>query len=330
MALSRVFEYPRLLDLLQGMRGRRIAIIGDLMLDRYLVGDSDRISPEAPVPVVAVRDRRDAPGGAGNVAANVLALGGHAMLIGVVGEDVDGDALRQTLQVHGIMQRGLLSVTDRRTTVKTRVLARGQQMLRIDEEDLQPLEAVIVEQLALLATDAIEEADVLVLEDYNKGVLAPPLIRLAIDAARSRGIPIVVDPKYHNFFEYAGATLFKPNRRELEHALGAGADLTDPATLQAAVERLGVEYLLLTLGAEGMLLVGATEPVQPIPSLAQEVFDISGAGDTVTAWAAAALAAGASMLEAALVANLAAGIEVGKAEVATVSPAEVAAGLPRS
>jgi rfaE bifunctional protein kinase chain/domain len=330
MAHSRVFEYPRLLDLLQGMRGRRIAIIGDLMLDRYLVGDSDRISPEAPVPVVAVRERRDAPGGAGNVAANVLALGGHAMLIGVIGEDVDGDALRQALQVHGIMQRGLVTVTDRRTTVKTRVLAHGQQMLRIDEEDLEPLEAGMVEQLALVATDAIEEADVLILEDYNKGVLAPPLIRLAIEVARSRGIPIVVDPKNHNFFDYTGATLFKPNRRELEHALGAGADLTDPATLHAAVERLGVEYLLLTLGAEGMLLVGATESIQPIPSQAQEVFDISGAGDTVTAWAAAALAAGASMLEAALLANLAAGIEVGKAEVATVSPAEVAAGLPRS
>jgi D-beta-D-heptose 7-phosphate kinase/D-beta-D-heptose 1-phosphate adenosyltransferase len=327
-ASSPTLERRRLLELLEGMRGRRIAIVGDLMLDRYLVGDSERISPEAPVPVVAVRDRRDAPGGAANVAANVVALGGEVMLLGVVGEDADGAALRRTLDAHRIMQRGLIPVASRRTTVKTRVLARGQQVVRIDEEDTSPLDAGVVEQLERLTAEAIQEADALVLEDYNKGVLAPTLIRLAIDAATARGIPIVVDPKYHHFFDYAGATLFKPNRRELEDALGSGADLTDPATLHGAVARLGVEYLLLTLGSEGMLLVALAEAIQPIPSHAHEVFDISGAGDTVTAWVAAAMAAGAPALEAALLANLAAGIEVGKAGVATVSPAEVVAGLP--
>jgi D-beta-D-heptose 7-phosphate kinase/D-beta-D-heptose 1-phosphate adenosyltransferase len=164
-----------------------------------------------------------------------------------------------------------------------------------------------------------------VLEDYNKGVLSPVLIRLAIDLARMRHLPIVVDPKYQHFFDYQGATLFKPNRRELADALGAGTDLARPEALRAAVARLGVEWLLLTLGAEGMRLVGREGASHSIPSRAREVFDVSGAGDTVTAWSASALAAGATALEAALVANLAASIEVGKAGVATVSPGEVLA-----
>jgi D-beta-D-heptose 7-phosphate kinase/D-beta-D-heptose 1-phosphate adenosyltransferase len=323
VTLSRV----QLEALLEGMRGRRIAIVGDVMLDRYLRGDSERISPEAPVPVVVVRERSDAPGGAANVAANVVALGGEAMLLGVVGDDADGIALRRTLEGHGIRQRGLLPLTGRPTTVKTRVIARGQQVVRIDEEDATPLDQGVVEQLGRLVLEAIQEADALVLEDYNKGVLTPSLIRPAIDAARARGIPIVVDPKYQNFFSFKGATLFKPNRRELADALGAAVDLNEPQALREAVTRTGVEYLLLTLGAEGMLLLGQDGSRHQIESRAREVFDVSGAGDTVTAWTAAALAGGTSMLDAAWVANLAAGIEVSKAGVATVAPAEVLAAL---
>lgn len=323
MTLSHV----QLEAILESMRGRRIAIVGDVMLDRYLRGDSERISPEAPVPVVVVRERSDAPGGAANVAANVVALGGEAMLLGVVGDDAEGAALRRSLEEHGIRQRGLLPIAGRPTTVKTRVIARGQQVVRIDEENAAPLDQGVVEQLGHLVLEAIHEADALVLEDYNKGVLTPSLIRPAIDAARARGIPIVVDPKYQNFFSFKGATLFKPNRRELADALGAAVDLAEPRALHEAVTRTGVDYLLLTLGAEGMLLVGEGGTRQQIASQAREVFDMSGAGDTVTAWAAAALAGGASMLDAAMVANLAAGIEVSKAGVATVAPAEVLAAL---
>ena len=320
-----VLARERLEQMLQQMRGRRIAVIGDVMLDRYLLGDTERISPEAPVPVVSVRAHRSAPGGAANVAASVVALAGRVALVGVVGSDLAGQALRAALAEVGIADDLLVTHPSRRTTVKTRVLARGQQVVRIDEEDVEPLDESGFSELTRVVEQAIGDADAIVIEDYNKGVLTPPLIRLAIDRARARGLPIVVDPKYHHFFEYRGATLFKPNRRELAEALGAATDLSRPEELERAVERLGVAHLLLTLGAEGMRLVGTRGESVRIPAEAREVFDISGAGDTVTAWAAAALAAGATVLEAAMLANLAAGIAVGKARVATVSPAEVLA-----
>jgi rfaE bifunctional protein kinase chain/domain len=309
------------------MRGRRIAVVGDVMLDRYLLGDIERISPEAPVPVVSVREHRSAPGGAANVAANVLALGGTVALVGVVGADPAGEALRGTLFESGIPAHLLLTDASRRTTVKTRIIARGQQVVRIDEEDLEPLDEPGLAELEPLVEQAIGDADALVLEDYNKGVLGRPVIHLAIERARSRRLPIVVDPKFQHFYDYRGATLFKPNRRELADALGPGMDLDRSEALQSARTRLGVDWLLLTLGAEGMQLVGPDGEPRSIPSRAREVFDVSGAGDTVTAWCAAALAAGASVPEAALVANVAASIEVGKAGVATVSPAELLAAL---
>jgi D-glycero-beta-D-manno-heptose-7-phosphate kinase len=315
----------RLTQLLQKMRDRRIAVIGDVMLDQYLIGDTERISPEAPVPVVLVRERRSAPGGAANVAANVVALGGRVALVGVVAADPAGQALRAALAALNISDSLLLTRRSRRTTVKTRVIARGQQVTRIDEEDVDPLDDGALSELGGLVERALADADAVVLEDYNKGVLSPSLIRLAIDRARARRLPVVVDPKFQHFFDYQGATLFKPNRRELADALGAGIDLAQPEALRSALARLGVEWMLMTLGAEGMQLVGREAAPRLIPSRAREVFDVSGAGDTVTAWSAAALAAGATVLEAAVIANLAASIEVGKAGVATVSPVEVLA-----
>src|SRR5262249_47227035 len=172
----------------------------------------------------------------------------------------------------------------------------------------------------------VPKAAALVLEDYNKGVLEPTVIRAAIDAAAAAGIPIVVDPKFRHFFEYQGVTVFKPNRREMEAALGAAVDLEhDPTALGSARERLGVGHLLLTMGAHGMVLVSERGATVQIPSRAREVFDVSGAGDTVTAWVATALAAGATVLEASYLGNYAAGVEVAKAGVATVVPAEVLA-----
>ncbi len=308
---------PRLTALLEQMRGRRVVVVGDAMLDRYLIGDTERISPEAPVPVVSVTERRLALGGAANVAANVAA---------VVGADRDGEALRGELGRLGIDDRFLLALPDRPTTTKTRVVARGQQVVRIDEEDAGELAAETAARLAALATEAIAQADAVLLEDYDKGVLHPTVIAATMQAAAARGLPTVVDPKFRSFFAYRGATVFKPNRRELGAAI-PGIDLSSARALVEAVGRLQVENLLLTLGAGGMVLVHRDAGVPPhlIESEAREVYDVSGAGDTVTAWVGTALAARATPIEAAEIANIAAGVEVAKRGVATVSPAEVLA-----
>ena len=322
----------------------RIAVVGDAMLDIYLRGDVDRVSPEAPVPVVRVRDRKDALGGAANVAQNVAALGARVELVAVVGRDDAGARLTQMLTALGGEPRGLVK-TSRPTTTKTRVLARSQQLLRVDEEvDSDCLDSE-VEALIAAVDRAVADADALVLEDYNKGVLVAPVIARAIAQARIKGIPVVVDPKYHNFFGYKGATVFKPNRRELEAALGAAVDLEHPDALPLVLERLGVQNLLLTLSEKGMALVQTADGgkqtadgrrrtadgarptadvrIDRIPTTAREVYDVVGAGDTVTAYLAAMLAAGATPLEAAVIANYAAGVEVGKLGAATVTPAEV-------
>ena len=319
------FTRDRLTQLLEKMRGRRIAVVGDVMLDRYLIGDTERLSPEAPVPVVTVHEHRSALGGAANVAANVAAIGATASLVGVVGDDQDGGALRRDMVAAHLDDRFMLTLAGRPTTSKTRVVARGQQVVRIDEEVDTLLSAPEAEKIGARVEEALADADALLLEDYNKGALTPAVIRAALGLARKRGLPTVVDPKFRQFFAYEGATVFKPNRRELEAAMGAAMDLKHRNAIPQALERLKVDNLLLTLGAEGMLLATKDRVVTHIPSIAREVYDVSGAGDTVTAWVGTALAAGATLHEAAHLASYAAGVEVGKSGVATVSPAEVLA-----
>ena len=313
--------------LLTRIAGQRIAVVGDIMLDRYLVGAAERLSPEAPVPVVSITERHEALGGAANVAANVAAFGGTALLVGLVGDDAAGSGLRSALSAAGLGEDGVLTVAARPTTVKTRILARGQQLLRVDEETDAPLEGAPLSELIRRVETAVGASDALVLEDYDKGVLVPALIRAAIVGATARKIPIVVDPKYRSFFEYSGATVFKPNRPELAAALGAAIDTAQLAALPALLQRLGAAHLLVTLGAEGMLLLGQSGEMTRIAAQSREVFDVSGAGDTVTAWLVAALAAGGSVLDAARLANLAAGVEVGKQGVAVVTPAELRAAI---
>jgi len=312
----------RLDHLLSAAARVRIAIVGDAMLDVYLRGDVERISPEAPVPVVRVRERRSALGGAANVAQNVVALGARAELVCVVGRDGGGAELRRMLGAIGADGRSVVDA-GRATTTKTRVLARVQQVVRVDEEEDADLAGDDADRLLAAARRAVDDADALVLEDYNKGVLVAGLIEEVIAHARRRGIPVVVDPKYRNFFAYRGATVFKPNRRELEAALGAAVDLDHPEALPAVLARLDVEQLLLTLGERGMVLAGRDGSLHRIAATAREVYDVVGAGDTVTAYLAAMLAAGASAREAAEVANLAAGVEVGKLGAASVSADEV-------
>jgi rfaE bifunctional protein kinase chain/domain len=315
----------RVLQLIQRMKSSRVAVIGDIMLDRYLIGDTDRLSPEAPVPVVTVAERHAALGGAANVAANVAALGARCLLVGVVGDDGDGATIRQELAVARLEDRFVLNVAGRPTTSKTRIIARGQQIVRIDDEVDSLVDGQDLTRLVGAARDALADADALLLEDYNKGALSPSVIVSVMEVAKRRGIPIVVDPKYRQFFEYQGATVFKPNRRELESALGAAVDLQNGNALPEVLARLKVDNLLVTLGSERMVLVTKDGNLTQIPSIARQIYDVSGAGDTVTAWLGTALAAGASVREAAQLANYAAGVEVGKPGVATVSPEEVLA-----
>jgi rfaE bifunctional protein kinase chain/domain len=311
--------------LLRKMAGARIVVLGDAMLDVYLAGEVDRISPEAPVPVVTVHGRRHALGGAANVAANVAAIGAEGRLVAVIGDDTRGDSLRAELAQARLADGYLTVAAARPTTSKTRVVARGQQMLRIDEEVEEPIPARTMEIVMGELERAMRDADALLIEDYNKGTLVPQVIERGLALAKKRGVPVVVDPKFKHFFAYRGATVFKPNRKELEQAMGAALDLAHPDALPGALGKLAVDNLLLTLGAEGMILVTKDGEITRIPTMAREVYDVSGAGDTVTAWVSAAAAGGATVLEAAYLANYAAGVEVAKAGVATVTPEEVLA-----
>ena len=312
----------RLLQLLDSARGKRIAVIGDAMLDVYLSGDVDRVSPEAPVPVVRVRERRHALGGAANVAQNVVAIGATCELVAAVGADAGADVLRVMLDDLGVGSTSLVTV-GRSTTQKTRIVARSQQLLRVDEEEDADLTGADMTKVLDSVRAAVADADAVVLEDYNKGVLVPPVIRAAIEVGVARNLPIVVDPKFKHFFEYRGATVFKPNRRELEAALGAAVDVDHPDAVPATLQRLGVEHILLTLGDRGMALFSSDGEMSRVPTVAREVYDVVGAGDTVTAYLAGILAAGGTMLEAAIIANIAAGIEVSKLGAVSVTAAEV-------
>jgi D-beta-D-heptose 7-phosphate kinase/D-beta-D-heptose 1-phosphate adenosyltransferase len=318
MALSRA----RLMELLEGARGKRIVVVGDAMLDVYLSGDVDRVSPEAPVPVVRVRERRHALGGAANVAQNVVAIGASCELVAAVGADRGAEILREMFAELAIGCASLVTV-GRGTTQKTRIVARSQQLLRVDEEDDSDLTGTDMARVLSAVRDAVADADAVVLEDYNKGVLVPQVIRAAIDLGIARNLPVIVDPKFRNFFEYRGASVFKPNRRELEAALGAAVDVDHPDAVPAVLQRLGVEHILLTLGDRGMALFSGGGEVVRVPTVAREVYDVVGAGDTVTAYLASIMAAGGSVREAAIVANLAAGIEVGKLGAVSVTAAEV-------
>lgn len=303
----------------------RVLVVGDLMLDRYIVGAVDRISPEAPVPVVRVVEERVGLGGAGNVAANVTALGARCDLVGHVGTDPEGDTLLAALREQGVGVAGVLRDASRPTSVKTRVLAKHQQVVRFDREVESDVEAGAEAAIAKRVSDALEECDAIVLQDYNKGVLTAAVIGDTLAHAHRRGIPAVADPKRRNFFAYGGATVFKPNARELADALGEVLHPGERGWMEAVRRRIGCEHLLVTLGDQGMALQRASGEHVRLPTLAHSVYDVSGAGDTVSAVLAVSLAAGADIREAAALANHAAAVEVTKAGVQTVSPREIEA-----
>ena len=323
----RHLDPARVDELLEGMRSVRALVVGDLMLDRYITGSVERVSPEAPVPVVRVESERSALGGAGNVSANVVSLGGSCAVVGCVGRDAEGEALLRALEACGVDGAGVARHSARPTTVKTRVLAQHQQVVRFDREADRPAEPDLGAELAERVTSASAACDVVIVQDYDKGVLVPAVIDAARRATTSRGVPWVVDPKRRSFFAYGGATVFKPNARELGDALGEAIQPDDEPWMEATRTRLGCEHLLVTLGDRGMALQSRDERLVRLGAVARDVYDVSGAGDTVTAAVALALAAGASMREAADLATYAAGVEVAKSGVQTVTPDEIRAHL---
>jgi rfaE bifunctional protein kinase chain/domain len=303
-----------LVQLVERFVGRRILVVGDLMLDEYLHGSVRRISPEAPVPVVEVRERRCLPGGAGNVAANLRALGSEVVLVGLVGADEPGRQLRQLLEEEQI-ECSLLVTAERPTTTKTRIIAGHQQVVRVDREVTSDSSGEELAALQAAVHTALPTVEAVILQDYDKGVLAEPLVAAILAEARARGVPVAVDPKRRRFFQFSGVTLFKPNLREAAEALGwlITSEAEEDAAGHELVRRLGCEHLLLTLGERGMALYRPGRPVARVPACTlREVYDVSGAGDTVISAATLALVAGADGHDAARLAAVAAGIKVGK------------------
>ncbi len=307
------------------MQDRRILIIGDVMLDRYIMGSVSRISPEAPVPVVNVSAEKLALGGAANVAANIKALGGVPLMLGIVGDDDTARIFRETLDSRGISSEYLIVDCDRPTTIKTRVVAHNQQVVRIDQEVNFDLSSRIEQDVLALSQKLISRADAVILEDYNKGLLSPPVIKGTIRYAREAGKTVTVDPKVKNFFDYRGAFLFKPNEKELLGAVGEAstAQMEDINFLRKVRKRIGCRNLLVTRGAKGMVLFGRGGVPFLIPTVAREVYDVSGAGDTVISVTTMALAVGAAIKEAAIIANYAAGVGVSRAGVAAITAEEI-------
>lgn len=329
-----MLSLERARELLDGMAGRRLLVAGDVMLDRYLHGQADRLSPEAPVPVVRVDEEREVPGGAGNVAWNVRALGARVVIGGVVGRDEAGRRLKQLLKRRGVGVEALVSSRAVRTTVKLRVIAERQQVVRADWETPLAADGPECRELAQRIGKQVASADGVILGDYNKGAVTRALMAGLVRAARDRGIPCGLDPKPHagRTFSARGITVVTPNRKEA--FLGAGLfdpgpaarPLEDRPLLKAAaalIRAWGAEHLMVTLGPHGMLLYERGQKPVHVPTRAREVFDVSGAGDTVIAACTLALAAGATFREAAELANYAAGVVVGKLGTATCSPAEL-------
>ncbi|HIJ88170.1 MAG TPA: D-glycero-beta-D-manno-heptose-7-phosphate kinase [Desulfuromonadales bacterium] len=303
----------------------RCLVIGDLMLDEYLWGRADRISPEAPVQVVDVIREELRLGGAGNVVHNLAAFGVQVSVCSVVGDDQNGRELLGQFSHQQIDVRAVFQDHERRTSRKTRVVAANQQIVRIDRESRDVLSGAFEQQLSTWIAAHAAEYNVIVLSDYNKGVLTPKVIAAAISSAALAGIPVLVDPKGTDFRRYAGATLLTPNRKEAEAA--SGVPITDAASLaQAAgviMDSTGLQHLLITRSEEGMSLFSRDGDIVHIPTVAREVFDVSGAGDTVLAALALGIASGFSMAESARLANVAAGIAVGKLGTSIVSPQEI-------
>jgi D-beta-D-heptose 7-phosphate kinase/D-beta-D-heptose 1-phosphate adenosyltransferase len=314
--------------------GKRVLVAGDVMLDRYWSGDVDRISPEAPVPIVRKVSAFGVPGGAANTACNVAALGARAILFGVTGQDDAGAELRGMLSKRGIDCTHLSIATGRPTTVKLRIVAHDQQIVRIDDEDTAPIDASLTDDVLQRAARMMPRVDAVLVSDYAKGFATAQVAGGIIAAAVRHGKPVVVDPKGSDFERYRGATVLKPNRSELAALTGLPTRHHEE-TMHAArqlVRLAGSTAIVVTEGKDGMTLLRPDAPEEHFPSFAREVYDVTGAGDTALATLAVALAAGASVGDAVWLANLAAGLAVGESGTVSISREKLAkaiAGLRR-
>jgi rfaE bifunctional protein kinase chain/domain len=311
-------------ELLRAMFGRRIFVLGDLMLDEFVWGRVTRISQEAPVPVVEIVEQSFRLGGAANVAANVRSLRGQPVLSGVVGRDAGGERMQKALAEQAITSRVVVH-RGRPTTVKTRIIASGQQVVRTDVEKSSDVTGQVERTLLDTVRDELPTCKALVVSDYQKGAVTASLLRKAVALGRRRGVPVLVDPKLRETRFYRGVTVVRPNQREAERASGIALQ-TERDLLEAGrrlLTLLGCRALVITRGARGLALFEQGRSPLMVPSVAREVFDLTGAGDSVTATMAVALAAGANLREAAILANCAAGVVVGKLGTAQASPEEV-------
>jgi D-beta-D-heptose 7-phosphate kinase/D-beta-D-heptose 1-phosphate adenosyltransferase len=320
--VAEVIAAPRATELLARMAGRRVVVIGDAMIDEWIWGDVSRISPEAPVPVVAVHEHTFTLGGAGNVVSNLHALGARIALVASVGDDAEGRRLHEMLDALGVDVRGVLTCSDRPTTRKTRVVARGQQVVRADWESTRPLEAADRTRIVACVHEAVRDADAVVLSDYAKGLLGRDVVEAALAA------PVVVaDPKPANVAIFSGVTCIAPNAAEAARA--SGVPIVDDASLaragRALLAMLDCRYVLITRGEHGMTLFGPGGERFDVPAVARTVFDVSGAGDTVVAVLTLAMAAAIPAAIATQLANFAAGAVVEKLGTATATPDEIVA-----
>ncbi|HET6973404.1 MAG TPA: D-glycero-beta-D-manno-heptose-7-phosphate kinase [Pyrinomonadaceae bacterium] len=310
-------------EIVRSFHDRNVLVLGDLMLDEFVWGDVTRISPEAPVPVVDVRRESMHLGGAANVLANLVALGARGSVAGVLGNDSAGERLRANLHEMQADQCLIFDMT-RPTTTKTRIIAHSQLVVRADRESRVPVPPKIEEMIISCLKEALKKADAFVVSDYDKGVVTPAILREILPLAYEQ-VPVLVDPKLRNFNSYRPATLVTPNHFEALR-MSATEDTSDDGSLHAAKvirEKLGCDAVLITRGDRGMMLLEADDRPVFVETAAREVYDVTGAGDTVIATLAAALASGATMLEAATLANHAAGIVVGKVGTATASAEEL-------
>lgn len=314
----------------------RVLVVGDVLLDEYRIGDVERVSPEAPVPVVRVRREALALGGAANVARNIVSLGAHASLVGVVGRDPEAEAVRSLASQVGIELGGIVESPDRPTSHKLRVVARSQQLVRLDRESVEPLSRVESHSIREAIAARLEGCDGVVLQDYDKGLFADGLGRFTIELARERGLRVAADPKT-DLRRFRGAALVKPNLDEALRFLGgpggSGPQLpADPPARRSLLEKLQHELgggeVVVTRGAAGMSGLGATRDFCEVPTRPLEVFDVQGAGDTSIASLALARLAGASLVEACIVANAAAAVVVEKVGTAAALPDELRERLP--
>jgi len=303
-------SFKKLNSLKNNFFGKRVAIIGDIMLDCYFWGGVSRVSPEAPVPVVEVDEEFFRFGGAMNVAYNILKLGGTPYPIGVIGNDNDGKIIRKLMKETGITDKGIVIDPKRPTTAKTRVIADKQHIVRIDKEKTAVISPTIEKKILGLLKKELNKLDAIILQDYNKGVLTGNLIKQIIKLADSTNIIVTVDPKFMNFFSYKNVTVFKPNRKETEDAFGIRIKTEEDITKAGfrLLEQLNCKNVLLTLGEKGIALFEKGKPERRIPTIARKVSDVSGAGDTVISTLTMALSAGAEIFDAAYLANYAGGL----------------------